>query len=327
MGVMRTKSDFQVSSDLKASDIRPRTFAENRTASTLFARVQLRMARRQAAFFRVIPTLISEQASSFRGSRLIACRERSVKLESVIVHVHLAVEKPTQGQPDILVAECPGIEVEHSVFGILGDFLQQLRGAFGFGWEVLVRIVFGGECGVEIYTIQLLEQLPTAIIAHIWKKKRMTLESVHPPELRANVTSVQNRLAIAFDQEHDRSNAVVGIEERNSNRLLRSQINHRRRLQRYRLEQFLQMPARLLSRFQNPLGKVHTVGIFLKAEKNFSRCWRAVDERRFAGLQALEVIGVHMAEKVGQWRPCGLVGEAKVVDADVWEFFHFAVEC
>jgi hypothetical protein len=58
-----------------------------------------------------------------------------------------------------------------------------------------------------------------------------TLSRVRKP-LTADVTSVENCFAIALNEEHDTSGAVVGIDEGHANALERGEFNHRRRVQR-----------------------------------------------------------------------------------------------
>jgi hypothetical protein len=156
----------------------------------------------------------------------------------------------------------------------------------------------------------------------------MTSEIVHPPEFRADITRVQYGLAVTFDQKHNGANTMVRVEQSDAYRPPRRQVNDRGSLERDSLEQFLEMFVCLLASFQYPFGEVHAVRVFFKAQQDFFRCWRAVDEGRFAELQAFEVVGVDMAEEVRQWRCrcCFRIGGSEMVDAYVREFFHFAVE-
>ena len=158
----------------------------------------------------------------------------------------------------------------------------------------------------------------------------MASKIVHPPELRADIARVQYGFAIAFDQKHDRANTMVRVEQSDAYGPPRRQVNDRRRLERDGLEQFPEVFVGLLAGFQDAFGEVHAVRVLFQAQQDFFRGGRAVDEERFAGLQAFEVVGVDMAEEVGQWEGswccCGFARGSEVVDADFGEFLHFAVE-
>lgn len=214
--------------------------------------------------------------------------------------MHPAVQEATQRHPNIFVAERPRVEVENGVLRIPRDFLQQLERAICFGRKVFVRILLVRECGVEVDAVELLQRRFTSV-RYVCEHERMTSEIIHPPELRADIARVQYSFPIAFDQKHDRADAMVRIEQSDAYRPPRRQANDRRSLERNGLEQFLEVLVSLLASFQNPFGEVHTVWVFLQAQQDLLRCWRAVYEGRFAGLQPFEVVGMDMAEEQGQW--------------------------
>lgn len=125
----------------------------------------------------------------------------------------------------------------------------------------------------------------------------MASKIVHPPEFRADIARVQYGFAVTFNQKHDRANTVVCIKQSDTYGPPRRQVNGGGSLERNGLEQFLEMLVSLFASFQNSFGEVHAVRVLFKAQQDFFRRGRAVDEGRFAGFQPFEVVGMDMAKE------------------------------
>lgn len=71
---------------------------------------------------------------------------------------------------------------------------------------------------------------------------------------------------------------MVRVEEGDLNVIPRRQLDARRRLQRYSLEQRSEMLVGLLAALKDTFGEVHAVRVLFKPEEEFSRGRGAVDE-------------------------------------------------
>lgn len=169
-------------------------------------------------------------------------------------------------------------------------------------------------------------------------------EGIYPPGLGANVAGVKYGAALILDEKHDRAHAMVRIKQSDTDLSSRSEFKQGWRLERYWLEQLLQVTICLDAPLKYAFGEVHamlkrtvvscrviswihslTHRILLKTEQNFSGCRRAVNERRPTCFKAVEMIRVHMTEEVGECRLRRLVF-SEMVDPDVRELCYVPVE-
>lgn len=95
----------------------------------------------------------------------------------------------------------PNLKVENCILGVLCYFDEKLPQTFSLGLKMVI-IQYGR---VEVYPVKVFQS--RRILDHA----RAAGDSIHPPWLTSNVSSVQHSVAITFNQEHDSPYAVVGI--------------------------------------------------------------------------------------------------------------------
>jgi hypothetical protein len=123
------------------------------------------------------------------------------------------------------------MEIEDRVVWVLSHLLQQFLDTIRFGGESSVGVPRCRESGVKIDTIQLINS------KCIWGQNRVLHNRIHPPRFCTDVACVEYRFAIALDQEHDRANTMIRINERHADGFAWCQLNDGRCLQRKRLGQ------------------------------------------------------------------------------------------
>lgn len=148
--------------------------------------------------------------------------QSAVDSELVVVDVDWRVQRPGQGDPDVLIAVGPRADVENGVVWITRDCTNQFSDAGRFRRKRYV----GDEGSVEIKGVKR----PDAIA--ILDQERAPGEAAYKGRLAADVSGIEDALSAS---EHDGAGAVVGVEEGDADAPPRPKLHDGRRLQRQRL--------------------------------------------------------------------------------------------
>lgn len=214
------------------------------------------------------------------------------------------------------------MKVKFGIFRILERLAQEKLHALRLALKVTIKILTCDKRGVQVDFVKL------SMSVDVREHDGMSLEILNPPSFGPNVAGVEDGLALALHQEHDGTQTMVSIEQRDLHRSIRAQFNSGRDAQGDGLEEILQVTIMLQTGLKDTTSEIHAVGIFLNPQQElrsrstsltscvhaYLACYgRAVHEGCLERLEATQMVGMHMAKKRRQRRlPVRI--SAKVID-------------